>query len=83
MRGNLAKREPEMLTHWNNLNLYARLREKRHGRQRFILHDGPPYANGDIHIGHVVNKVIKDIIVKSRTLEGLDAPYVPGCTATA
>ncbi len=78
MRGNLAKREPEMLTRWSNLNLYARLREKRHGRQRFILHDGPPYANGDIHIGHVVNKVIKDIIVKSRTLEGLDAPYVPG-----
>ncbi|APZ41712.1 isoleucine--tRNA ligase [Acidihalobacter ferrooxydans] len=78
MRGNLPRREPEMLARWADMDLYHRLRETRAGRERFILHDGPPYANGDIHIGHVVNKVIKDIIVKSRSLDGLDAPYVPG-----
>ena len=78
MRGNLPKREPEILARWEAMDLYARQREVFAGRDRFILHDGPPYANGDIHIGHAVNKVIKDIIVKSRTLEGLDSPYVPG-----
>jgi len=78
MRGNLPKREPEMLARWAQLDIYHRLRKSRAGRPRFILHDGPPYANGDIHIGHVVNKVIKDIIVKSRSLDGMDAPYVPG-----
>ncbi len=78
MRGNLAKREPDTLERWESMDIYHRLRETRAGRERFILHDGPPYANGDIHIGHVVNKVIKDIIVKSRSLEGMDAPYVPG-----
>ncbi len=78
MRANLAKREPEMLRRWSELDLYRRLRAQGRGRPRFLLHDGPPYANGDIHIGHAVNKVLKDIIVKSRTLEGFDAPYVPG-----
>lgn len=78
MRGNLAQREPKMLEHWEESGLYTRIRENSAGREKFILHDGPPYANGDIHIGHAVNKVIKDVIVKSRQLEGFDAPYVPG-----
>lgn len=78
MRGNLAQREPEMLKAWQEKGLYQRIREISEGRPKFILHDGPPYANGDIHIGHAVNKILKDIIVKSRTLDGFDAPYVPG-----
>jgi len=78
MRGNLAKREPEMLARWNQEDLYQHIRKSVAGRPKFILHDGPPYANGDIHIGHVVNKVIKDMIVKSRQLDGYDSPYVPG-----
>jgi isoleucyl-tRNA synthetase len=78
MKANLAAREPEFIAGWERLDLYARLRESRKGRPKFILHDGPPYANGEIHIGHAVNKVLKDIIVKSRTMDGCDAPYVPG-----
>ncbi len=78
MRGNLAVREPEMLARWERLGLYESVRARRKGRPRFILHDGPPYANGDIHIGHAVNKVLKDIVVKSRLLDGMDAPFVPG-----
>ena len=78
MRGNLAKREPEMLARWEASGLERRIREASKGRPTFVLHDGPPYANGDIHIGHVVNKVIKDMIVKSRQLAGFDSPYVPG-----
>ncbi|RME32877.1 MAG: isoleucine--tRNA ligase [Gammaproteobacteria bacterium] len=78
MRGNLPQREPERLARWREERLYDRLRELRAGAPRYILHDGPPYANGDIHIGHAVNKVLKDIIVKARTLDGMDAPYVPG-----
>ncbi|MDD9805467.1 MAG: isoleucine--tRNA ligase [Gammaproteobacteria bacterium] len=78
MRANLARREPEMLARWEAAGLYRRVREARKGRDRFILHDGPPYANGDIHIGHAVNKILKDIIVKSKLLEGFDAPFVPG-----
>ena len=78
MRGNLANREPEMLKRWQDLNVYANLREQRAGRNKFILHDGPPYANGSIHIGHAVNKILKDMIVKSRGFMGFDAPYVPG-----
>lgn len=78
MRGDLAKREPEMLTHWEQAGLYHKLRQKALGRPKFILHDGPPYANGAIHLGHAVNKILKDIIVKSRTMAGFDAPYVPG-----
>jgi isoleucyl-tRNA synthetase len=78
MRGNLAKREPAMLEHWRAQGLYQRIRNASRGRPKFILHDGPPYANGDIHIGHAVNKILKDVIVKSRSLSGFDAPYVPG-----
>jgi isoleucyl-tRNA synthetase len=78
MRGNLANREPERLQKWQDNNLYRKIREARSGRKTYILHDGPPYANGDIHIGHAVNKILKDVIIKSRTLNGEDAPYVPG-----
>ena len=78
MRGNLAKREPELLAQWEEMGLYQQIRNARSGREQFILHDGPPYANGDIHIGHAVNKVLKDIIIKSKTMAGFDAPYVPG-----
>ena len=78
MKANLAQREPEMIAHWERLGLYRLLREARRGAPKFVLHDGPPYANGEIHIGHAVNKVLKDIIVKARSLDGKDAPYVPG-----
>jgi len=78
MKADLARREPEMLAWWEERGTYRKLREVARGRPPFILHDGPPYANGAIHIGHSVNKVLKDIIVKSRTLDGHDAPYVPG-----
>ena len=78
MRGNLAQREPQALKQWQENNLYQQIRKACAGRPKFILHDGPPYANGSIHIGHAVNKILKDIIVKSRTLDGFDAPYVPG-----
>ena len=78
MRGNLANREPERLQNWQDKDLYQKIRDARVGRKRYVLHDGPPYANGDIHIGHAVNKILKDMIVKARTLNGEDAPYVPG-----
>ena len=78
MRGDLAKREPGMLDAWERENLYQKIRESRSDARQFILHDGPPYANGDIHIGHAINKILKDIIVKSKTLEGFDSPYIPG-----
>ena len=78
MRGNLAQREPKMLEQWTQEKLYQQIREAKKGHTPFILHDGPPYANGDIHIGHAVNKILKDIIVKSKTLSDFDAPYVPG-----
>ena len=78
MRGDLARREPVMLKVWQEKNLYRKIREVSQGRPKFILHDGPPYANGDIHIGHAVNKILKDIIIKNKTLSGFDAPYVPG-----
>ncbi len=78
MRGDLAKREPVMLKHWQDMDLYNKVREVSKGRKTFILHDGPPYANGSIHIGHAVNKILKDIIVKSKTVSGFDAPYIPG-----
>jgi isoleucyl-tRNA synthetase len=78
MRGDLAKREPEWVKQWQEKGTYKRLRELAKGRPRFVLHDGPPYANGDIHIGHAVNKILKDVIVKSKTIAGFDAPYVPG-----
>jgi isoleucyl-tRNA synthetase len=78
MRGALAEREPKMLEQWTAKNLYQQIRQAKKGKKPFILHDGPPYANGDIHIGHAVNKILKDIIVKSKTLSDFDAPYVPG-----
>lgn len=78
MRGNLAKREPDILKTWQQKNLYLNIRANSKGRPKFTLHDGPPYANGDIHIGHAVNKILKDIIIKSKTLAGFDAPYIPG-----
>ena len=78
MRGDLAKREPAWLKEWQDKKLYARIRKARAGAKKFILHDGPPYANGDIHIGHAVNKILKDMIVKAKTMSGFDAPYVPG-----
>ncbi len=78
MKANLAQREPEMLRRWEENGLYRKIRERFAGRDKFVLHDGPPYANGDIHIGHAVNKLLKDMIIKGRTLEGYDAPYVPG-----
>ena len=78
MKGNLAQREPERLKKWNEADLYQQIRDEFAGRPKFILHDGPPYANGAIHIGHAVNKVLKDIIIKSKSLSGFDAPYVPG-----
>ncbi len=78
MRGNLPKREPEILDYWNEINLYNKLRDIGQGREKWVLHDGPPYANGALHIGHAVNKILKDIIVKSKTMSGYDSPYVPG-----
>jgi len=78
MKADLARREPEQIKAWDEKNIYGKLRKLAKGRPRFVLEDGPPYANGAIHIGHVVNKVLKDIVVKSRTLDGHDSPYVPG-----
>lgn len=78
MRGDLAKREPDMLKNWYDKNLYQKIRQATKGKKSFILHDGPPYANGNLHIGHAVNKILKDIILKSKTAAGFDTPYVPG-----
>jgi len=78
MRANLQETEPAALSRWNEMGLYERIRERRAGSPKFVLHDGPPYANGKIHIGHALNKILKDFIVKSRTMSGFDAPYVPG-----
>ncbi|WP_249961788.1 isoleucine--tRNA ligase [Histophilus somni] len=78
MRGDLAKREPDMLKNWYDKNLYQKVREASKGKKTFILHDGPPYANGTLHLGHAVNKILKDIIMKSKTALGFDTPYVPG-----
>ena len=78
MKADLAQREPAMVKGWDDRGIYAKQRAAMLGRPRFVLHDGPPYANGAIHIGHAVNKILKDIVVKSRTLDGFDAPYVPG-----
>src|SRR5437773_10212281 len=78
MRGDLAKREPQWVKDWQEKGVYRRLREVAKGRPRFVLHDGPPYASGDIHIGTAMNKILKDIIVKSKTIAGFDVPYVPG-----
>jgi isoleucyl-tRNA synthetase len=78
MKANLAQREPEILKYWNTINLYQQMEKQGQGRQSFVLHDGPPYANGHIHLGHAINKVLKDIIVKSHHMLGFNTPYVPG-----
>lgn len=78
MRGDLAKREPNQLKNWQDSNLYQQIRAAKKGKKTFILHDGPPYANGNLHIGHAVNKILKDIIIKSKTLSDFDAPFIPG-----
>lgn len=78
MRGDLAKREPKMLENWYKQALYQKIRQATKGKKSFILHDGPPYANGTLHIGHAVNKILKDVIIKSKTALGYDSPYIPG-----
>ena len=78
MRGNLPKKEPQILKYWEELDIYELVAKTNEGKPKFILHDGPPYANGDIHLGHALNKVLKDIIVKQKSQVGYDAPYVPG-----
>ncbi len=78
MKASLVQREPQRLKQWQEMGLYEKIRKEGKGRPQFILHDGPPYANGDLHVGHAVNKILKDIIIKSKVLAGFDAPYVPG-----
>ncbi|MFC7372097.1 isoleucine--tRNA ligase [Fictibacillus iocasae] len=78
MRGNLPQREPQVQAKWNEMNIYKKVQERTKGRPDFILHDGPPYANGDIHIGHAENKILKDMIVRFKSMTGFNAPYVPG-----
>jgi isoleucyl-tRNA synthetase len=78
MRGNLPQAEPKIQQWWDDMNIYAQVQQKSKGKPKFILHDGPPYANGDIHIGHALNKILKDIIVRYKSLQGFDAPFVPG-----
>ena len=78
MKADLSQREPAMVKGWEERGTYAKVRQAAHGRPRFVLHDGPPYANGTIHIGHAINKILKDIVVKSRSLDGFDSPYIPG-----
>lgn len=77
MKGNLANKEPMILNKWEKQGIYKKIREHFAGREKFVLHDGPPYANGSIHVGHAVNKILKDIIIKSKTLSGYDAPFTP------
>src|SRR5579884_4099149 len=78
MRGDLPNREPLLLARWQAMGLYRRLREAAAGREKFVLHDGPPYANGDLHIGHALNKILKDVVNRTQQMLGRDAPYVPG-----
>jgi isoleucyl-tRNA synthetase len=78
MKANLPTAEPKMLAHWNHDGLYPKIRAARAGGPMYVLHDGPPYANGDIHLGHAFNKILKDFIVKLKTMEGYDSPYIPG-----
>lgn len=78
MKANLTQREPQRLKQWEEMDLYQKMREAGEGKPTFVLHDGPPYANGELHVGHAVNKILKDIIIKSKTLSGFDSPYVPG-----
>ena len=78
MKANLPTREPEILEYWKKINLYEELRNESKGREKFVLHDGPPYANGNIHMGTALNKILKDIIVKFNQMDGKDSVYVPG-----
>src|SRR5690606_29314131 len=78
MRGNLPKKEPEIQAHWNEMDIYKKVQERTKGRPLFVLHDGPPYANGDLHMGHALNKTLKDFIVRYKSMSGYCAPYVPG-----
>jgi len=78
MRADLAKREPQRLASWEAMDLYGKLRSRSKGRRKFVLHDGPPYANGELHAGTALNKILKDFVVKSKEMSGYNAPYVPG-----
>jgi len=78
MKANLPANEPKVLAHWEEMRIYERIREARAGSPLYLLHDGPPYANGPLHLGHALNKCLKDFVVKSKTMAGFDAPYVPG-----
>jgi isoleucyl-tRNA synthetase len=78
MRGNLTKKEPAIQKRWEDMKLYEKMLEKRAGAPAFVLHDGPPYANGNIHIGHALNKTLKDIVVRSRFMMGFQTPFIPG-----
>jgi isoleucyl-tRNA synthetase len=78
MKAKLSQREPEVLKKWQAMGLYGQIRESSKGRPRFVLHDGPPYANGNIHIGTALNKILKDMVIRSRQMNGFDAPYIPG-----
>ena len=78
MKAGLAQREPEMLARWQKLDIYQRIADKNIGKTKFILHDGPPYANGELHLGHAINKSLKDFVVKAKSMSGFDAPYIPG-----
>ena len=78
MKANLAQHEPDRLKAWESMDLYGQIRQASKDKPAFILHDGPPYANGQLHVGHAINKILKDIIIKSKTLSGFNAPYVPG-----
>ena len=78
MRAGLPKREPEMLEHWNRIDVYRLLMEKNQGKPRFSLHDGPPFSNGDLHMGYALNKALKDFITRSYAMRGYLTPYIPG-----
>ena len=78
MKASLPNREPSLLKQWSENNLYLKIRQQQAGKDKFLLLDGPPYANGKLHIGHALNKVLKDVVIKSKTLSGFDAPYIPG-----
>src|SRR5690348_18304860 len=78
MKADLARREPDMVKFWESRDIYGQLRTIAKGRPAFVFHDGPPYANGAIHLGHAINKVIKDVVIKSRSLDGFDARFIPG-----
>src|SRR5258708_17053561 len=78
MKANLPQAEPKLLERWVESDLYGKIRQSRAGRPKYILHDGPPYANGNLHLGHALNKILKDLVIKSKTMAGFDSPYLPG-----